>query len=511
MKYNFLKSAFALATGSLLLVNTSCNKLEDFGDTNINPLGSTTPITAALLTNALSQLGGVALSVRPGLYVQYIAETQYTETSLYTEPQLEFGGSYSGPMYDLQSIIDRNSNAATAAQYAPSGSNANQIAVATIVKTFYAWGITDRWGDVPYSESLKGAANFFPSYDKQEDIYIKMIEDLKLANNTFDAGLPVRGDIIYGGNQTKWKKLANSLRMQMAMRLSLKFPNAGGYAANQFALAVNDPAGFISSNADNFTINYPGGAAYRHPWFDLYNGRSDYALSKTIGDMLANMGDGRRAVFGSTGATFPYGLTREQAITLPTNYSKVLADANRVEAAPVVILSASYNLLTVAEAIERGWIASGTQGYTAKAAYDAGVIASFEQWGLTSGAAYINGNAARYNDGTGGGSGVGNSTTFNQLPLTSSAVTTTNLQRIALQKYLSLFPDGTQAWSEFRRTGFPSLQPTVNATNTAANKQIPTRYVYGINEYSLAPDKVGAAVTRLPGGDKMDSKVWWDQ
>jgi len=107
--------------------------------------------------------------------------------------------------------------------------------------------------------------------------------------------------------------------------------------------------------------------------------------------------------------------------------------------------------------------------------------------------------------------GIGNSPTFNQLPLTSSAVTTTNIQRIALQKYLSLFGDGIQAWSEFRRLDFPQLQPTTNAINVAAGKQIPTRYVYGINEYSLSPDKVGAAVTRLPGGDKMNSKVWWDQ
>jgi hypothetical protein len=511
MKNNFLKSALVLATSSLLLVNTGCNKLEDFGDTNINPLGSTAPITAALLTNALSQMGGLARSVTPGIYVQHLAETQYTENSLYQEPKLEFGGTYAGAMYDLQSIINRNSNAATASQFASSGSSANQIAVATIVKTFFAWTITDRWGDVPYSEALKGAANFFPIYDKQEDIYIKMIEDLKTANATFDGGLPVRGDIIYGGNQAKWKKLANTMRMQMAMRLSSKFPNAGGYAATQFASAMSDPAGFISTNADNFTLAYPTGSVYQNPWFSTYNGRSDYALSKTVGDILANMGDDRRNAYGSPGSTFPYGLTRAQAVTLPTNYATVFAAANRADNSPIVIMSASYALLTVAEAIQRGWVASGTQGYTANSAYNAGVIASFEQWGLTTGSAYVNGNAARFTDGTGGGTGIGISSTFNQLPSTSSAVTTTAIQRIALQKYLTLFADGIQAWSEFRRLDFPLLQPTVNATNAAANKQIPTRYVYGTNEYSLAPDKVGAAVTRLPGGDVMNAKVWWDQ
>ena len=52
---------------------------------------------------------------------------------------------------------------------APLGSNANQIGVATILKSYYLWTITDRWGDIPYSEALKGAANLTPKYDKQEE------------------------------------------------------------------------------------------------------------------------------------------------------------------------------------------------------------------------------------------------------------------------------------------------------------------------------------------------------
>ena len=134
MKNIFLKSAFAVATGSFLLLGPGCKKLEDFGDTNTNPLGSTAPITAALLTNVESQLGGLAQSIRPALYVQHISETQYTEVSLYQEPKLDFGGTYSGPMYDLQSIIDRNSGH-DLNRYAGSGSAVNQIAVATILKS----------------------------------------------------------------------------------------------------------------------------------------------------------------------------------------------------------------------------------------------------------------------------------------------------------------------------------------------------------------------------------------
>ena len=508
MKYNFFKSFLIVATGGIVLAGTGCNKLEDFGDTNLNPLGSTSPITAALLTNAQVNIGGLAQSIRPALYAQYIAETQYTDVSLYAEPNLESGGNYAGPMYDLQSIINRNTDPATAAANVSSGSNANQIAVAKILLSYYIWTVTDRWGDVPYSEALKGAGNFTPTFDKQEDIYKKMFVDLKEAIAGFDGGLPVRGDVMFGGDQAKWKKLANTLRMQMALRISNASPAT---AAAEFAAAANDPAGFIATNADNFVLAYPGGAAYRHPWFDLYNGRSDYALSKTLADILSNMNDARRTAYGSSGAPFPYGLKREQATTLPTNYATVLAAGNRAENSPVVVVSAASSLLAVAEGFQRNWITTtaGSVITSAKGAYDAAITASFAQWGVTGAAAYLVSAGADYSTGTGGGTSIG-ANTFGSI-VGASAVTATNLERIALQRYIALFPDGIQAWSEWRRTGVPNLKPTVFATNSAAGGQIPTRYVYGVNEYSLNPTKVAEAVTRLPLGDVMNEKVWWDK
>lgn len=512
MKYRYLKSLFAVGAGSLLLIGTGCNKLEDFGDTNVNPLGSTNPITAALLTNVESQLGAFATQIRPALYVQYIAETQYTDASLYAEPKLEFGGTYSGPLYDLQSIIDRNSDAATAKQYALSGSAANQIAVAKILKSYLISTVTDRWGDVPYSESLKAAGNFTPTFDMQLDIYKKMFADLKEAINGFDAGLKMQGDIMYAGDQAKWKKLANTLRMQAALRLSKRYPAPGGFAALEFAAAAADPAGFIATNADNFTINYPGGAAYRHPWYDVYDGRSDYALSKTLSDILSNLGDARRNAYGTPDAAFPYGLKRDDAINVPLNYAKVLADSKRDQASPVVVISAASSLLAVAEGLERGWItATVNPAYTsAKTAYENAIIASFDQWGIPGGAAYSTSTAVAYNSGAGGGTGVGVNT-YGSIPSTSNAVTTTPLQRIHLQRYLALFPDGTAAWNSWRRTGIPDIKPTTFAVNSAAGKVIPRRYVYGVNEYSLNPTKLAEAIGRLTGGDVMNARVWWDQ
>ena len=95
-----------LALGMLL---TSCKRYSsDFGDTNLNPAATTTPILSALLTNVEAGLGGYGAQTRGGLYCQYFSETQYTDVSLYSIPQVSFEGEYSGSLNDLQNIINKH-------------------------------------------------------------------------------------------------------------------------------------------------------------------------------------------------------------------------------------------------------------------------------------------------------------------------------------------------------------------------------------------------------------------
>ena len=134
---------------SLSLLAGSCSKIDEFGDINRNPSLTTEPITSAVLTNVLAGIPGTAANTRGGLYAQYFAETQYTETSLYAEPKIDFDGTYSGPLNDLQNIIDYNTNPETAPKAVLNGSNANQIAVARILKAYYYWILTDQYCDIP--------------------------------------------------------------------------------------------------------------------------------------------------------------------------------------------------------------------------------------------------------------------------------------------------------------------------------------------------------------------------
>ena len=466
-----------------VFVLAGCEKIKDFGDTNVNPNGTAVPSTAALLTNVLAGLGGLAAQTGPGLYAQQISETQYTEVSLYALPRIEFDFTFAGGLMDLQNIININSDPATKDNATKFGANANQIAVARIMKAYIFWTITDRWGDIPYFDALKGAANLSPKYDTQEAIYKDLIKELKEANAQFQpAGALVQGDIIYSGDIAKWRKFSNSLRMLMALRTSKVYPGPNEFAATEFKAAFEDPAGYIATNADNFTIRYPGTvAAFSNPWWALYNGRTDYAESKVMTDLMASLADPRQTAFGSSTNGFPYGLTRDEAVAFGTNYAMVLASNKRDRSSPLVVVGASDVLLAIAEAAQRGWITADIAS-----TYQNAIIQNWNEWG-------VSGNITNY------------------LANASVALTgdPSDLQKIQLQQYISFYPDGLQAWSNWRRTGVPALVPTPNAISSS--KQIPRRFTYGSNEYSLNVTSVNEAVARLNGGDTPDSRVWWDQ
>src|SRR5690349_5103760 len=135
---------------------TSCNK---FGDTNTSPTLLTVASTKALLTNseqALSNLvlGNAAAARLASMYVQHLSEGPYPGPSLYNDRNLSFSAWYTGPLYNLQTIINYNESGSAAAN--SNGSKNNQIAVARILKAYYYLLMTDKWGDIPYSEALKG-------------------------------------------------------------------------------------------------------------------------------------------------------------------------------------------------------------------------------------------------------------------------------------------------------------------------------------------------------------------
>jgi len=471
---NLRRIIYGTMMGSILLASSSCDKLEDFGNMNRNPNQTTEPVPAALLTNVIAGMGNNlvwdqgGVSTAAGLYAQLFSETQYTETSRYDKPNYQFDGYYTGPLYDLQNILSYG------------GSTNNQKVVARILKAHYFKFITDAWGDVPYTTALRGDLGT-NAYDKQQEIYPKLIAELKDAVDKFDNS-SLQGDILFGGNVTRWRKYANSLRLLMALQMSKSNATLGN---TEFNAALTHSAGVIETNADNVTVQYPGGN-FPNPVYNYYElvKRSDYAVSKVVTDRLSATADPRLTAYASNSTGFPYGLTRDQATAFNNsvggNWARILAPSHRQANSPVVIIGAANIWLARAEAAQRGWTSENVAN-----AYQTGLQRSMERWGVYSASSF--------------------STFMGNVALTAG----NELQQIATQEWMTWFPNGLEAFNVWRRTGFPALTP---APGTSTG--IPRRFPYGANEYALNPTNVAAAAALYTVGGSPDSRfarVWWDQ
>ncbi|WP_316799095.1 SusD/RagB family nutrient-binding outer membrane lipoprotein [Pedobacter frigidisoli] len=478
-----MKKIFIYAfTGLFLITSAGCKKLEDFGATNVDPNSTTQANPSALLTNTLVGLASYAYDTNAGFYGQYFAETQYPDASLYTiNTARTFTGYYSGALYDLQNI-----------QLLESSNNMKQVS--KIVQQYIFWTITDKFGDIPYSQALKGIEFNAPAYDTQESVYKGMIAALTSAVGAFDNSA-ISGDIVFNGDVASWKRFANSLRMLMALQLSKRYPGATDYSATQFKAALADGNGYISTNAQNAKIIY--NVNFKNPLFNEYNGRKDLAESKTLTDLMTNTlaNDARQGAYGgasevlgntsSSSLGVPYGVARVTATAFTdanTTWARVLRGDLRTESSPYVILSAAEVALARAEAANMGWTTE-----VLATVYLSGITLSHEQWGVGApSASYLaNANVA-----------IG------------AVGATGNLRNIAIQEYVASYPNGLRSWNVFRRTGFPALVPAVAATNST--KQIPRRYTYPSTELTTNLASVNAAIARLTGGNTQDAKVWWD-
>jgi len=466
--YKIKIALFSLGVATLL----SCNKVKNFGDTNVNPANITSPATYAILTNVLAGAGTntgiwpLAKDNSATLWIQYASETQYPSAGLYAIPTYGLG-AYTGSLLNLKTIIQANNNP-------------DEVAVARILTQYIYWNLTDALGSIPYSEALQG---FPPKFDKQEDIYKGMIAELTAASNQIQNTGGLKGDILLGNDAAKWKKFANSLRAMMAIQLTKRYPGANDYAAVEFRAAITD--GVITSNADNVKLVFPGGSFKNQYWAD-HDGQRDNGESTQIFNMLSSLGDGRQAAFGSSSVPVPHGIkeaTINAWIKANINWSRILADNQRLETSPIYILTASQVFLARSEAAFRGWTGPGAPGLTTENSVDLlkqGVDASFAQWGIA-------------------------------LPPASYYNAPHTLQKIVEQAFLAGFPNGRAGWNIYRRTGFPVLTPAPDPLN-AAHTTIPRRYTYTTTEYSLSPAGVAFGISQLvPAADTQEARIWWDQ
>ncbi|MBC7848710.1 MAG: SusD/RagB family nutrient-binding outer membrane lipoprotein, partial [Chitinophagaceae bacterium] len=333
---------------------------------------------------------------------------------------------------------------------------------------------------------LKGASGtpvYSPEYDTQEAIYDDLLAKLKTANEKLIVGGPVvsgGADILYAGNILKWKKFANSLRLRLANRQAAKKP---AESRAVFAEIVGDPATYpiFVDNVDNARLVHTVNRPSNNEWHEamVQAGRTDWNVGKTLIDKLIALGDTRLPVYaqpvtGSSYAGIPNGLPDAVATTYLNTTSKI-GTAFLAAAAPSVIMTYSELEFILAEAVLDGDLMIGT----AQTYFENGVKGSFIQHGAVIPADYITNL-----------SGVTRELVFDQ-------------------KYIALYGQGIEAWTEYRRTGLPVLPEKDSRAIFVNDGVLPTRLPYPTTEQSLNASEYARGVELIGGSDNAKTPMWW--
>ncbi|PZP52560.1 MAG: SusD/RagB family nutrient-binding outer membrane lipoprotein [Pseudopedobacter saltans] len=394
-------------------------------------------------------------------------------------------------------------------------------AIALILKVEAMHRVTDKYGPIAYSEAGTAITNI--AYDSQQEVYTQFFAELDtaIANlhkfiSANPTSTPLKGnDAIYDGDYTKWLKFANSLRLRLAMHL-VNIDKGTAQAEGEKALA--DAGGLLTTAADNAAITQAGGREndfYQegHDWGDLrisaaitsyMNGYKDPRLSiyftPAVDVALGGLYTGIRI-----GSNLPSKDDYEGYCNL--NYSTFFAYTS-----PQLIMTASEIWFLKAAASLRGWANAGDLATN----YTTGIQTSMNQWGVSSANAltFINDATSKPANYVDPKNAANNINALSSITIKWDATSSKEvmLERIITQKWLAMFPEGQEAWTTYRRTGYPRLFPVVNNTsNGTISTALQIRRInYPSNEYSSNKDAVTAAVTLLGGPDTGGTPLWWD-
>ena len=471
------------------LAFTGCRK--DFEEINTNPNEPTAVAPGFLLTNAQKSIMDRVYnsfwgSRRAMQTSQYWSSNQYSNESRYQYREGTANGAwasfYAGPLQDLQTIIDLNTDSPD--DYAGYGDNANQIAVAQLLQAWTYQHLTDAFGAVPMSEALQGGDNTTPTYDSQEAVYNSLLSTIDGALSGMNiSGAGPQGDQVYGGDMAMWAKFGNSLKLRVAMRMADASPAAAQTAA-EAALASGT---LIAGNADNALFSYLSGAPNNNPINEDAKTRNDFAASNTMVDYLASLNDPRMGVYYSAAVASGeyvgevYGLDEANAALTPDDAVSQRGAAIVAADLPGIYFDAAQTHFLAAEAAERGW----TSILSAEEHYNTAISLNMNFWGISDDAAiagYLAQEAVAY----GTAEGAWN-------------------EKIGRQKWVALYMQGYEGWAEYRRLDFGLLQPCADGA-LQGDGSVPARFEYPIDEQTLN----NAAWASAPGAGSWNDKLWWD-
>jgi hypothetical protein len=470
----------------------------DFEEINIDPNAPTTANSASLLPSAIFG------PINPHLNVQMYLTNQIMQYKVYRNQNdldaYDFvsGGSTFSAFWSAAyaSILNNNESI----EYAQGNDLNAYEAASKILNAFWYASLTEMWIDVPFSQAALGLGNVQPTYDNQSQIYPEVLRlvaeaNTLLANDT--QGFPLGGDVLFGGDVMKWRKMANSLRLRYLLRLS----NVSSInAASEINTIVSDPTTYpiIESNQDAAIYDFSGVAP----------NTSDFSLLTALGGLSPSVlfvneldgvdpnddadDDPRLGFFADkpidpSVSDGPYvgvlsGTTREvaqgtggNAELFASQFTPRFQDNRGL--LDFVFISYAEVQFILAEARMKGWISNSTaQDY-----YENGVVGNFDYWGLTIPVDFLARSEVSWDN---------------------------SMERLMDQKWIAMYFNNTlEMWGEYKRTGLPNLTPGPLAT-TITNGVIPTRVFYPTLEQSVNSANYSAASSAI-GGDNIIAKHWY--
>ncbi len=475
----------ALLFAGVIALLSACTA--DFDEMNTSPNSATlVPATNVLgksMTNSMYTLFGTRLNCYyTGAYSGFIGAPDY-------EYRVDINNSMWKSMYTAMTY------AADAMRLAINEENDNLYAAALTFKAYNAQKTTDMWGDIPYTEAFQLEDGIlYPAYDPQELVYNTILDELETAADLFDeAGSSIgEGDFLLNGDVDLWKKFCNSLRLRAAIRMS-SADEATATATIAAILANPTKYPIMTSNDDNAYFWFPGIAPDEEIWYESMgtigddDKKSGWRMQQPIIDALMDNNDPRLPVYADENAYGTYSGHRfsadDRSDTMNNNFNRShIGDWFMNDPQGFVpFMNCAEVYFCLAEAYERG-MATGD----AQAAYETGITISCEESGQVDPAditAFLAETEVAWDGGT-----------------------TSNLDKIALQKWVCLFKQSIEAWSEARRTDIP-LMTGVAADYAGSHNRPPFRMAYADEEKGLN--------TSFPTNvEEIDifygTQVWWD-
>jgi hypothetical protein len=544
MKY--LNITKKIIPGLFLIVGLLSSCTKDYEKINTDPNNPVSVPAIDIFTNAEQtsisrELGGWIQHTYLGVWCQQWCKVQYIDEDRYMPRDMsgEFQAPYTRELKNLTIVITK----------AATEKNDRLVAAAKIMRAWSFMYLTDTWGDIPYSEALKGfelAGTLTPKYDTQASIYADLLTQLEDANSTLSSTTINfgTGDLIYGGDPVAWRKFANSLKLRILNRAAgtpwtftynMVAPQAPvtttpGAAAlttadAQIAAILADPVTYpiFESNDDNAKLIFPG-LPYRNDIYNALYTRTDQAISETMVNWLKARTDPRLHIYGqptpNSVATPPLdyvGFQNGRGIT-SAPFPAVSLLGTKIaynEKAPLYVLCFDEIQFIKAEYYKR----VGNDA-AAKTAYETGIQASMDRWGLVNGGnVFPSWGKTAITTST-----VGipvNYTTYLANPLVLwSGTDAHKFQLICEQRWAGMYGQGVQAYAEVRRTGFPERMFEYELEGAYyPNLGLPIRLQYALSEDTYNTTNVAAARTAqnieainegMFSTNGISSQVWWD-